>query len=80
MPKIKTQKTAGEKMVDAISGKALCECGGLVGLAAPMKCCKATVYRKMAAPSVLTIEDLKAIRKACGFSKDEMMALIAPMI
>ena len=81
MPKLKKpEKSPDKKLTEAIRMRALIECGGVSGLAAPLKCSVSTIYGRMRNPDELTLGELRRIRDACCMSRDEMTALITPMI
>ena len=80
MPKIKTFKTAAQELADAIKARAYINCGGLVGLAKPLGCSPGTVYNRIKEPEKLSIDDLHKIKVAADMSREEVLALIAPMI
>lgn len=80
MPRVKQYKSADQVLTDAVKGKATVNCGGIIGLAAPLKCCRTTVYAMMRNPRSWSIREVGTIRKACGMTREEMLELIAPLI
>lgn len=80
MPKLKTHKSAEEALTDAIREKSLTHCGGLIGLCRPMGCSTGTVYGRIKNPGNITIRELRAIRGACGLTREELLALLGPLI